>query len=79
MEIHQLRYFVAVAQEGGFSLAAERVHVAQPSLSQQMESFFTNIAQDPELPGYEDFERQAWGFKVYICICAISDTFDHRI
>lgn len=22
------------------------------------------IAQDPELPGYEDFEKQAWGFKV---------------
>lgn len=22
------------------------------------------IAQDPELPGYEEFEKQAWGFKV---------------
>lgn len=32
--------------------------------SQQMESFFMGIAQDPELPGYEDFEKQAWGFKV---------------
>ncbi|KAF7792207.1 hypothetical protein EIP86_003240 [Pleurotus ostreatoroseus] len=33
------------------------------SLSQQMEAFFMGIAQDPELPGYEDFEKQAWGFK----------------
>jgi Bacterial regulatory helix-turn-helix protein, lysR family len=35
MEIHQLRYFVAVAEEGSFSNAAEREHVAQPSLSRQ--------------------------------------------
>jgi LysR family transcriptional regulator, hydrogen peroxide-inducible genes activator len=36
MEIHQLVYFVAVAETGGFSRAAERCHVAQPSLSQQI-------------------------------------------
>ncbi|KAH8101751.1 hypothetical protein BXZ70DRAFT_931783 [Cristinia sonorae] len=33
------------------------------SLSQQMEAFFMSIAQDPEMPGYEEFEKQAWGFK----------------
>ncbi|HWQ90624.1 MAG TPA: LysR substrate-binding domain-containing protein [Clostridia bacterium] len=37
MEIHQLRYFVAVAQEGSFSRAATKVRVAQPSLSQQIQ------------------------------------------
>ena len=36
MELHQLRYFCAIAQTGSFSRAAEQCHVAQPSLSQQI-------------------------------------------
>ncbi|MGH7849280.1 MAG: LysR family transcriptional regulator, partial [Thermodesulfobacteriota bacterium] len=36
MEFHQLRYFVAVADSGGFSKAARICFVAQPSLSQQI-------------------------------------------
>jgi LysR family hydrogen peroxide-inducible transcriptional activator len=36
MEIHQLRYFVAVADLGSFTRAAEKCLVAQPSLSQQI-------------------------------------------
>jgi LysR family hydrogen peroxide-inducible transcriptional activator len=36
MEIHQLVYFVAVAETGSFSRAAERCNVAQSSVSQQI-------------------------------------------
>jgi LysR family hydrogen peroxide-inducible transcriptional activator len=36
MELHQLRYFCAVARTGNFTRAAENQHIAQPSLSQQI-------------------------------------------
>jgi LysR family hydrogen peroxide-inducible transcriptional activator len=36
MEMHQLRYVVAVSRAGNFSRAAEQCHVSQPSLSQQI-------------------------------------------
>ncbi len=36
MQLHQLRYFCAVAETGSFSRAAEQSHVSQPSLSQQI-------------------------------------------
>ncbi len=36
MQFHQLAYALAVAEEGSFTRAADRLHLAQPSLSRQV-------------------------------------------
>lgn len=45
MELHQLGYFVAVAETGGFSKAARICFVAQPSLSQQIKKLEQELGQ----------------------------------
>src|SRR5208283_6123403 len=68
MEMHQLRYVVAVARSGNFSRAAEHCHVAQPSLSQQVqkledelgERLFDRMKREAKLtPHGEAFLRHA--------------------
>ena len=45
MEMHQLRYLVAVARQGNFSRAAEYCHVSQPSLSQQIQKLEEELGE----------------------------------
>jgi DNA-binding transcriptional LysR family regulator len=51
MELRQLEYFVAVVEEGGFTKAAARVHVAQPGVSAQIRRLEREL-------GHELLDRQ---------------------
>ncbi len=53
----QLRYFVAVADEGQVTSAAAKLHIAQPALSQAI----ANLEQDI---GFKLFERHARGVSL---------------
>lgn len=68
MEMHQLRYVVAVSRAGNFSRAAEQCHVSQPSLSQQIlkledelgERLFDRMKREAKLTSHgEAFLRRA--------------------
>src|SRR3954468_14272288 len=45
MELRQLAYVVAVAEEGSFTRAAEREHVAQPAVSAQVRRLEAELGQ----------------------------------
>ncbi|PXY23512.1 LysR family transcriptional regulator [Prauserella coralliicola] len=45
MELRQLRYFVTVVDEGGFTRAAEKLHVAQPGVSAQIRQLERELGQ----------------------------------
>ncbi|AMU25928.1 Putative transcription regulator%2C LysR family [Mycobacteroides abscessus] len=46
MEIHQLRYLLAVADTSSFTKAAAALHVAQPGVSAQIRLLERELGQD---------------------------------
>src|SRR6202795_2504877 len=66
MELRHLRYFVAVAEEGSLTVAAERrLHTAQPSLSRQMRDLEYEVGTQLMVRSARGIELTAAG-KVFL-------------
>lgn len=62
MELRHLRYFVAVAEEGSFTVAAERrLHTAQPSLSRQIRDLEMEVGAELMIRSARGIELTAAG------------------
>ncbi|WP_374472230.1 LysR substrate-binding domain-containing protein [Phenylobacterium sp.] len=62
MELRHLRYFVAVAEEGSLTVAAERrLHTAQPSLSRQLRDLELEVGAQLFIRGPRGVELTAAG------------------
>ena len=63
MELRHLRYFVQVAEEQHYGRAAERLRIAQPALSRQIQDLEEEI-------GFKLFDRLPRGGKIFSGRCA---------
>jgi LysR family transcriptional regulator, hca operon transcriptional activator len=62
MDLRHLRYFIAVAEEGSLTVAAEkRLHTAQPSLSRQMRDLEVELGCELMIRGAKGIDLTAAG------------------
>lgn len=61
MELYQLGYFIEIARQRNFTRAAERLHMAQPALSQQMKNLEEELGTALFIRGRKETQLTAAG------------------
>ncbi len=61
MELYQLGYFLEIARQRSFTRAAERLHMAQPALSQQMKNLEAELGTALFIRGRKETQLTAAG------------------
>jgi DNA-binding transcriptional LysR family regulator len=61
MELYQLGYFIEIARQRSFTRAAERLHMAQPALSQQMKNLESELGTALFIRGRKEIHLTAAG------------------
>lgn len=61
MELYQLGYFIEIARQRSFTRAAERLHMAQPALSQQMKNLENELGTALFIRGRKETQLTAAG------------------
>lgn len=61
MELYQLGYFIEIARQRSFTRAAERLHMAQPALSQQMKNLESELGTALFIRGRKETQLTAAG------------------
>ncbi|MGC8702040.1 MAG: LysR substrate-binding domain-containing protein [Thiomonas sp.] len=79
MELRHLHYFVAVAEERHFSRAAQRLHVSQPPLSQQIRALEAELGVPLFTRGRGGVQRTAAGDALLPLARGILDAVAHAV
>lgn len=76
MDIRELRYFIAVAENGSISKAAEQLYVTQPNLSRQIQKLEEEVGQKLLVRGNKKTELTETGRLLYKRATEIAELVD---